>query len=525
MHRTATPVESELLQQHYTEQPHYGVNGVAPPRGYPGTSSPGEWFHPQQGQFSRFSNNVGALTPQEKQWMRTNPQQFWRWYYNSTPLGVIRAFEGPSPLSQRHDHVMRYINALYQNQIGSHVSAGNPLSGLISKDQNGRLVIGNRGFFDITAIPQGYLNPGIVLSPQDIEAARQKYKERLWYNSEIQSLLKNGYTWQNGISQIIEQLTDQFFQTLDVLRQQKIEIEVVPMSQQAGMERYEIQLKWDGQARAIDYLTLSDWDDFAGSVFTADKVAALTKFYSENIQRSNIGVNCAAGLGRTGVIAMAFELLHRHHEFYDRNGEPNIYLIDERLKQMRTGRPGIIQTSEQYTLAIALAHQMYVSMQLKRPLNNNEVTSIHQGMQKTIVDYQVYRQQLARQHQQSEHSTTAMIIRQIPVQHHPQPATSFDILKKAKLRQDEVGQYARELHVVVKRDPTLATDLLSKLSKSDRKMVLTELAKFDDKFVQDFKARGTSKNLFDSVTTSRKKLNDDVDDMATSISQSRYVRR
>lgn len=418
MQRAELSFDETLLKQHYMDQPLFGSHGTTAPIGYTGTMKAGEFFHPNQAEYSRFTNNIGALSADERELLNSDVKKFWRRYYNSTSLGTVRAFEGPSPLANRGEHVARFIQALLNNEIGAHIIAGNPMSGLISKNTANELILGNRGFFDITAIPENYFDPKASWSVQQIDEAKKAYIARLENNSEIAALKKQGFTRENSLGRTLAQLADDFMLILAYLKQVGIQIYVTPIGGSEGAERYRIKISYNDKSQTIDYLALSQWDDFASQLFSMDKIAELASFYQANVQQTKIGVNCAAGLGRTGVIAMTFELLQRHDEFYNEQGIPNIANIDAMLQSMRTNRPGLVQTPDQYTLAIALARQIYVYLQpelRQQFFNTDAILAIYQRTQIAITDHQRAKIEKGQAQQANHLSSTAIIGRVIPV--------------------------------------------------------------------------------------------------------------
>lgn len=487
MQRAELSHDETLIKQHYVDQPHYGSHGAVAPMGYPGTPISGENFHPVQVEFTRFNNNIGAMTPDERELLKHDTNNFWQNYYNSTSLGVVRAFEGPSPRGERSEHVERFLKALLKNEIGAHIGAGNPMSGLISKTSIDELNVGNRGFFDITAIPENFMNPDEKWTVEQTFAAKSAYVARLEKNSEIRALIQAGYRHEKSLKAIINRLANDFFEILSYLKKIGMQITVTPTGGSEGAERYQVQITYEGQSQTIDYLALSLWDDFAGKLFSVEKIAELAAFYQANVNNAKFGVNCAAGLGRTGVVAMAFELLQNFTEYYDEKGVPNIARVDALLQKMRTNRPGIIQTPDQYTLAIALARQIHVYSQteLKQNFTFDKINEIYQQTQAAIVVYQrVYAEQMKRQEQQrSELSSTAIIRRIIPMR----KADEDKLLRRTDSSCD-----SSEAIYVVNDD-----DSLSQLSKSGS---ASQLA--DSDYVETIlQSAGDETNLFGPSTS------------------------
>lgn len=76
------------------------------------------------------------------------------------------------------------------------------------------------------------------------------------------------------------------------------------ISNTSGAERYAIHMNWNGYQHKIDYMLLPQWADFGGSSFSRDQISQLCHFYHDNHDKA-FGVNCTAGLGRSGVTVTA----------------------------------------------------------------------------------------------------------------------------------------------------------------------------------------------------------------------------
>lgn len=527
----------KLLQRHYQEQSHSGYWGLTGTQGYPPFNpSTGANFHPSQAKSSRFTNNIGRLTSEQVMQMQSNPDAFFQRYYNSSSLGAVRAFEGPSPLGNQSEHVMRFINSLYENNIGAHVGAGNPLSGMIANN-NGTLSITSRGFFDITSIPHLYLDPNYIWSKDDVLIAKSNYMAKLWNNPEIVKLRKQGYDG-NTLAPLLQQLTDNFFNTLDQMKQNNLHIESKLVSDTTGVERYEIEMNWNGYQHKIDYLSLSRWDDFAGNSFSRDQIHQLCLFYQNNSDKA-LGVNCTAGLGRSGVIALAFELQKNYEAYFDpTTGYPNIQKIDECLNAMRTERPGLIQTAEQYSLAITLANQMAYSFYLSSVPDDQYLSHLQNTTEHAITTHQAKIEAdrlLTRPLPQTPREEAPIQTQprpSAPVSTPPiapkvetkQPSTSTsthastltkdetDILKKSKLSINDYDKYAAAIKKLFTKDKNLTLDLLSKLSVNDRRNVLFAIDKSNPDKKDDLctkillASRDRASNLIHSIVTRRSSL-------------------
>lgn len=244
--------------------------------------------------------------------------------YNSNDLEGTIACEGPHP--DDADHAEEFLKNLIRRGVTHHIAAGDP------NDGRGQ----NKGFLDIT-------------NPDDVR--------RLFSGS-------------NAI-------------TIDVSR---VENEQYPES---SADRYAVTITFTGtnEKYKVHYLTLKNWKDFAAEQFNEDTLRTLYKFREEVLILNNyqiharLGVNCTAGLGRSGVIAYSLVLAKKlifdvYLTHYDKSVKIEWSAFYEKcLNDLRKTRPELVQTEEQKALAIATAIQ-FRRIDNKLPvLNTQELTS------------------------------------------------------------------------------------------------------------------------------------------------------
>ena len=167
-----------------------------------------------------------------------------------------------------------------------------------------------------------------------------------------------------------------------------IDIQSTPLNTNTiGAERYNIVIT-DGMnaPHKMESLTLSLWKDFTAGSFDKNQFEMIYQFYNQH-KNGKFAVNCAGGIGRSGVIAMMIELLeHDENYFNSKTGEPNIKAIDKQLIEFRKQRPYLVQKAEQFPMMIALASLMRRRSQQESPLEEITITTTISEMREAVAN-------------------------------------------------------------------------------------------------------------------------------------------
>lgn len=230
--------------------------------------------------------------------------------YNSNRLGHTIVCEGPHPDPYCMHHAFSFLNNLMLRRITHHIAAGDPHD---KRDKNA-------GFLDVTD------------------------------SKETERLENRG--WKFTVREIkLPFATSEAFTYCIIITR--------PFRSAGYM---------------LHYLTLPLWKDFTAENFNDDTVKMLYVFFHSALTQdeTQLGVNCAAGLGRSGVIALAFALY----------SDPEVSITDETtaeallphlfntLSKFREQRPGLLYQENQQRMAAQLA----IRMRLLDPQQENLLT-------------------------------------------------------------------------------------------------------------------------------------------------------
>lgn len=130
------------------------------------------------------------------------------------------------------------------------------------------------------------------------------------------------------------------------------------VSECGQIKTYEVTVEpHENDAYTIKVHNIPNFGDFKTVAFTVEEIERLLEIHMSS---DVLGIHCSAGLGRTGVLELAFQLFAREETFYQ-DGKPNIPAIINRLGEMRKIRPGLVQTSDQLRMAIVLGRQLVLA--------------------------------------------------------------------------------------------------------------------------------------------------------------------
>ncbi len=122
-----------------------------------------------------------------------------------------------------------------------------------------------------------------------------------------------------------------------------------------GISSYQLTIRaGDAKTRQINVHHIVDFGDFKTMIFTAAELKALLAIYH---QSENLAIHCSAGMGRTGVIELAYCLFADYEKFYPA-GKPDLNQIKFKLEDLRVQRPVLIQGYEQYRMAVIVGMQL-----------------------------------------------------------------------------------------------------------------------------------------------------------------------
>ncbi len=132
----------------------------------------------------------------------------------------------------------------------------------------------------------------------------------------------------------------------------------------------------DGEkSRQMRIHHIPNFGDFKTLAFTLAEINALLKIFQE---AETLAIHCSAGMGRTGVIELAFCLFNEYEKYFPHN-KPDFHLIKLKVNELRILRPELLQTADQYRMAIVLAVQLNAA-------NRNELTDEVRNNAGIIVD-------------------------------------------------------------------------------------------------------------------------------------------
>ncbi|MBS0629003.1 MAG: hypothetical protein JSS30_02120 [Verrucomicrobia bacterium] len=128
--------------------------------------------------------------------------------------------------------------------------------------------------------------------------------------------------------------------------EEKIFEKEIPNKKPQIIVRREIEVPYGNETRTVVQFHLQNWPDFG--VVEPETLAKLVEVVA--CREGKLLAHCSAGVGRSGAFLSAFEA-HRQKT-------KQIYAIVANLRNPLTGRVGMVQTAEQYRLALKTAELM-----------------------------------------------------------------------------------------------------------------------------------------------------------------------
>lgn len=134
----------------------------------------------------------------------------------------------------------------------------------------------------------------------------------------------------------------------------RFEITSIKTATVEGISSYQVSIRYEGRTRHINVHHIENFGDFKTKGFT---VSELKKLLTIHQASKNLAIHCSAGMGRTGVLELAYCLYADSERFYP-NGVPDFKQIRMKLEELRVLRPALIQGSEQYRMAVIVGLQL-----------------------------------------------------------------------------------------------------------------------------------------------------------------------
>lgn len=114
-----------------------------------------------------------------------------------------------------------------------------------------------------------------------------------------------------------------------------------------------------GEVRDLEVFQLTQMPDFGVPVLTEADLLLLQRIFVE-LPQTRTNIHCAAGLGRTGLLSLAWTLWR---DFGELMALPDAHQrsewVLERLSRLRKVRPGVVQTLPQLREAVRLANTLH----------------------------------------------------------------------------------------------------------------------------------------------------------------------
>lgn len=102
---------------------------------------------------------------------------------------------------------------------------------------------------------------------------------------------------------------------------------------------------------------IPNFRDFKTLTFSLVEVETLLNIFQN---AETLAIHCSAGMGRTGVLELAFCLFNEYEKYFPKD-LPDFAAIKLKVNELRILRPELLQTADQYRMAIILAIQLYAA--------------------------------------------------------------------------------------------------------------------------------------------------------------------
>ncbi|HTM63765.1 MAG TPA: protein-tyrosine phosphatase family protein [Gammaproteobacteria bacterium] len=152
---------------------------------------------------------------------------------------------------------------------------------------------------------------------------------------------------------------------------------------------YKLSVTHESKSREIMVHHFSKFGDFEASTFDCDEIKRLLEIFLN--AKKNLAMHCSAGVGRTGVFELAYCLFRETDKFYP-DSKPDFEMIKLKLQELRELRPALIQTPDQYRMAIILGLAMFAAEQ--NTLTKEKMNEISQLVDQAALERQQGREAL-----------------------------------------------------------------------------------------------------------------------------------
>lgn len=125
-----------------------------------------------------------------------------------------------------------------------------------------------------------------------------------------------------------------------------------------SMALHKLWVRRGQKEEPLSVLQVTAMPDFGTAQLGEQDLAQLHRWYS-GLPEEPLNIHCAAGLGRSGLMALAYALWRNHEPWQalPTREEQATYVLQQ-LEALRRARPGVVQTQAQLEQAVTLALQL-----------------------------------------------------------------------------------------------------------------------------------------------------------------------